>query len=116
MYFASLMPASGHQDHTTSPSASVPFVIGPSASTASRSNVRDDREPPLPGERDGAHRPLIWVAWKAEYFCQRGWTGKQPSEVICPSGKQLGCRKSECAAAGNVFSKRDLIAEVSVRV
>jgi len=32
----SLMPASGHQDHTTSPSASTPFVIGASASTASR--------------------------------------------------------------------------------
>src|SRR6202011_5423365 len=30
-----LMPASGHQDHTPSPSASVPFVNGTSASTAS---------------------------------------------------------------------------------
>jgi hypothetical protein len=42
-----LMPASRHQDHTTSPSASAPFVKGASASTASRSNVRDDRETPL---------------------------------------------------------------------
>ena len=33
---ANLTPASGRQDHTTSPSASVPFVIGASASTASR--------------------------------------------------------------------------------
>src|ERR1700675_908705 len=31
-----LTPASGRQDHTPSPSASVPFVIGTSASTASR--------------------------------------------------------------------------------
>src|SRR5450631_3388972 len=31
-----LTPASGCQDHTTSPSASAPFVIGASASTASR--------------------------------------------------------------------------------
>jgi hypothetical protein len=31
-----LMPASGHQDHTTSPSASAPFVKSASASTASR--------------------------------------------------------------------------------
>jgi hypothetical protein len=31
-----LMPASGHQDHTTSPSASSAFVNAPSASTASR--------------------------------------------------------------------------------
>jgi hypothetical protein len=30
------MPASRHQDHTTSPSASAPFVKGASASTASR--------------------------------------------------------------------------------
>src|SRR6202043_4116601 len=33
---ATLAPASGCQDHTTSPSASVPFVNGTSASTASR--------------------------------------------------------------------------------
>jgi hypothetical protein len=33
----SLTPASRRQDHTTSPSASVPFVKGTSASTASRS-------------------------------------------------------------------------------
>src|ERR1700681_1338013 len=32
---AHLTPASGRQDHTTSPSASVPFVNGTSASTAS---------------------------------------------------------------------------------
>src|ERR1700716_4274518 len=31
-----LTPASGRQDHTTSPSAYTPFVIGASASTASR--------------------------------------------------------------------------------
>src|SRR5246500_2145580 len=31
-----LTPASRRQDHTTSPSASAPFVIGTSASTASR--------------------------------------------------------------------------------
>jgi hypothetical protein len=30
------MPASRHQDHTTSPSVSAPFVKGASASTASR--------------------------------------------------------------------------------
>ena len=43
----SLMPASGHQDHTPSPSASAPFVKGASASIASCAYVRDDREPPL---------------------------------------------------------------------
>ena len=34
--FANLTPASGRQDHTTSPSAYTPFVKGASASTASR--------------------------------------------------------------------------------
>jgi hypothetical protein len=37
MNSASLTPASGRQDHTTSPSASVPFVCSTMASTASRS-------------------------------------------------------------------------------
>src|SRR3954451_5238993 len=44
---ADLMPASGHQDHTTSPSASARFVKHAAASTASRANVRDDLETPL---------------------------------------------------------------------
>jgi hypothetical protein len=43
----SLTPASGRQNHTTSPSASVRFVSRTTASTASHRNVRDDRDPPL---------------------------------------------------------------------
>jgi len=46
---ANLTPASRRQDHTTSPSAFAPFVKGAFASTASRANVRDDRETPLCG-------------------------------------------------------------------
>src|SRR5258708_17079628 len=42
-----LAPASGRQNHTTSPSASAPFVKGTSTSTASHRTFRDDREPPL---------------------------------------------------------------------
>jgi hypothetical protein len=42
-----LTPAPRRQNHTTSPSASALFVICASASTASRANVRDDRETPL---------------------------------------------------------------------
>src|ERR1700739_4963891 len=52
-----LMPASGHQDHTTSPSAFALFVSQHKASIASRSNVRDDRETPLCGT--GRHE--IWI-------------------------------------------------------
>jgi hypothetical protein len=55
---------SGRQDHTTSPYASVPFVIGTSASTASRPAFRDDREPPLLVERDARIMPVIWVGVK----------------------------------------------------
>jgi hypothetical protein len=51
---AGLTPTSRRQDHTTWPSASAPFVKGASTSTTSRSAYRDDREPPLLEERDGA--------------------------------------------------------------
>jgi hypothetical protein len=45
------MPASGHQDHTTSPSALALFVKSAAASIASRPNVRDDGQ--RPSEWDG---------------------------------------------------------------
>jgi hypothetical protein len=51
---ANLAPASGRQDHTASPSASMPFVFDTSASTASRLACRDDRDTPLVARRDGA--------------------------------------------------------------
>ena len=58
---ARLMPASRHQDHTTSPSASRAFVFAPKASTASPPNVRDDRETPLwIGHGMGRILPVIW--------------------------------------------------------
>jgi hypothetical protein len=51
---ADLTPASGRQDHTTSPYATMPFVPRKSAcdnaaSTASRSNVSDDGQRPSSG-------------------------------------------------------------------
>jgi hypothetical protein len=48
---ANLMPASGHQDHTTSPSASSAFVKGAIRVHRVPSRVCDDRETPL--FRDG---------------------------------------------------------------
>src|SRR3977135_1235448 len=50
---ANLTPASGSQAHPTSPSASAPFVIGASASTAACPTIRDDRVSPLPRNRMG---------------------------------------------------------------
>ena len=48
-FTANLTPASRRQDHTTSPSASALFVKSASASTAARSNVRDDGQRPSLG-------------------------------------------------------------------
>src|SRR5580704_15521839 len=87
-----LTPASGCQDHTSSPSAS---------STLVRSTIRVHRIPSRAG--DVAQRPsewdwmavnikVIWVFGKSEYFCAEDWT--RPSsvaQVICPArlGKKL---------------------------
>ena len=71
----SLTPASGRQDHTTSPSA--------------RSGVRLRRHPrpphptatfvtcatPLLSGETGGVGSLICPTTEAEYFCARGWTG-----------------------------------------
>jgi hypothetical protein len=81
-----LMPASGHQDHTTSPSAPTPFVIGASASTASRSTSVAIASAPLT-EQDETRYRLICDFGKSEYFCKGGWTrGLENREVICPPG------------------------------
>jgi hypothetical protein len=44
---ANLTPASRRQDHTISPSASVPLVRSTSSVHRIPPRVRDDREPPL---------------------------------------------------------------------
>jgi hypothetical protein len=64
----SLTPASRRQDHTTSSYASMPFVVGTSASIASHRAFRDDREPPLLSGETGGFKPLICPTAKAEYF------------------------------------------------
>jgi len=69
-----LTPASGRQDHTTLPSASAPFVIGASASTASRPASVTIANRPSVG-RDGKSYSLICISEKQKYFCKRGWTG-----------------------------------------
>jgi hypothetical protein len=83
-----LTPASGRQDHTTSPSASAPFVKGASTSTASHRAFRDDREPPLLSGETGGEKPLICPSAKAKYFFPEGWTGF----LICPTGKNCAQR------------------------
>jgi hypothetical protein len=86
---ANLTPASRRQDHTTSPSASAPFVRArclrsrASASIASLPYVRDDRETPLCWAGMTRDIEVIWVWRESEYICKRAWTGKA---LICPSG------------------------------
>jgi hypothetical protein len=76
-----LTPASGCQDHTTSPSAFVPFVNGTISVHRIPSRVRDDREAPLEWNETAIVLKVIWVKREAEYFCKWGSTG------FCPTGK-----------------------------
>ncbi len=75
----SLTPASGRQDHTTSPSASGALVFGAIHVHRIPPRVRDDREPPLRLGRDsGEGFKVIWVIRKPKDFCERGWMGQSP--------------------------------------
>ncbi len=80
---ANLTPASGRQDHTASPSAIVSFVrasfkIAPdaTASTASRSYVRDDRETPLMSGRDDMRYKCDLGCTETGIFFARGMDRK----------------------------------------
>jgi hypothetical protein len=71
----------------------VPFVIGTSASTASRPAFRDDREPPLLVERDARIMPVIWggVKFYSENRKQRFVVpASEPGPItVAADGKQL---------------------------
>ncbi|MGO8908826.1 MAG: hypothetical protein ACLQDM_05810, partial [Bradyrhizobium sp.] len=66
----------GHQDHTTSPSASTaPSSEAPLASTASRlAFVTIASRPSCRGGTAG-DVVLIWVKPERIYFCKQDWTG-----------------------------------------
>src|SRR5947209_5228161 len=67
LLLADLTPASGRQNHTTSPSASAPFVKGTTASTASRPTFVTIAKRPSEG-RDGQRILLIWVRRQAKFL------------------------------------------------
>src|ERR1700733_4915332 len=71
---ANLTPASGRQDHTTSPSASRALVSSAARVHRIPPRVRDDRD--TPPRRDGTARDIevIWVGWESNYFCDHDWT------------------------------------------
>jgi hypothetical protein len=62
------MPASGHQDHTTSPSASALFVRSASASTASRPAFVTIASRPSVWDGTAADMKVICANTEAEYF------------------------------------------------
>ena len=73
---ANLTPASGRQDHTTSPSAG--RRIRQSAARVHRipPRVRDDREPPLRWDETARDMQLIWVGRERKNFCKGDWTAQ----------------------------------------
>ena len=72
---ASLIPASGDQDHTASPSAPAsPVVRNQRVHRIPQPTCRDDRDTPLCEARDGCTITPICISGKANYFCVRGLT------------------------------------------
>jgi hypothetical protein len=108
---ANLTPASGRQDHTTSPYAATSLVRvlltahgfkepalrshrtqNAAASTASRAYVRDDRETPLCVGRDAKSSRGDLGGTKTEIFLQRGldtFSTKLPDGQITPSSSSI---------------------------
>jgi hypothetical protein len=102
---ANLTPASRRQDHTTSPSAPAPFVHSASASTASRSNVRDDRETPLMWDGMARDMDLIWGKREGKYFLRWDWTGgirliRFNKFAVARKSVKWGARASGTASVG----------------
>jgi hypothetical protein len=83
-----LTPASGRQDHTTSPSASTPIVYRRIRVHRILSRVRDDLEPPTVGQ-DGKSYSLICISEKQKYLCRGGWTGQSPTRSTDLPVRQL---------------------------
>jgi len=69
------MPASRHQNHTTSPSAALSFVFRHCCvHRIPRPTFCDDRETPLERGGTAVDVLLIWVRAEVEYFSQGDWT------------------------------------------
>jgi hypothetical protein len=81
-----LTPASRRQDHTTSPSASVPFVSSTIGVHRIPPYVRDDRETPLRGTGWRDYRTDLGQVGRG-IFLQMGL---DRNSLICPVG-QSGC-------------------------
>jgi hypothetical protein len=89
---ASLISASGYQDHTSSPHAS--HRSSPDSARVHRipPRVRDDREPPLLRDGMGESIKLFLPNGEAKYFLKEGWTmAISDRALICPSSGKSAC-------------------------
>ena len=95
LLLADLTPALGRRNHTTSPSASAPFVKGAAASTASRPALMTLRNTPLWGRTAGVLE-VICPTREVKYFRCGDWTGQFAKAVlICPSGSVATSSRTE---------------------
>jgi hypothetical protein len=105
LLFTNLTPASGRQDHTTSPSARSALV----------SSAAYVHRIPCPTFVTIAKRPFVWAGmaadrevicakWEQKYFCEGGWTGKsldrdfwhqEPGDLILRSGRLAASRRMD---------------------
>ena len=88
---ADLTPASGRQDHTTSPSASSAFVFGAIRVHRIPPRVRDDREPPLQWDETAIDMQVICLGRERKNFCKGGWTHTPNQHAMCRN-QHLGKR------------------------
>jgi hypothetical protein len=112
---ANLTPASRRQDHTSSPSASVPFVIGTSSVHRIPPRVRDDREPPLRWDETARISEVIWVGQEAKIFFAMGIDSPNHTKSG-PSGNRSGvlargpaCLTAPSPAAGMCGKRRSVV-------
>src|SRR6266851_2842978 len=122
---ANLTPASGRQDHTTSPYAATSLV----RSLGDRSQVfstcpaipsrakrcRVHRIPPR--VRDDGQRPSCGVGWRefvemicptgeAKYFCKQGWTALSKNRPTGKSPRGIESKFRSRTARGAAYSQR----------
>ena len=76
------MPASRHQDHTTSPSVSDALVSRTKTSIASRAQrIMTIAKRPSIGRETRRALKVICPTAKAENFCERGWTLRKDQDA-----------------------------------
>jgi hypothetical protein len=103
---ADLTPAPRRQDHTSSPYALAPFVIGTTSVHRDPSHVRDDHDTPLFSGRDGDRYATVRPSGKAKYFLFWGLT----LFPIIGTDLPVGAICHICSLGIAIYERRDEIA------